>query len=830
MADLRTAFRALSRTPVVTVVAVLSLALGMGANTAMFSIVDALVLRPLPVRDAERLTLLSSTVKSATSDETWTNISWTNPIWESVRDRGTLFDGAFAYGDVPFDFSERGEVDPIDGLRASGSMFSVLGVNAAFGRLFSETDDRPGGGPEGPVAVLNYGFWQSRFGGARDVIGRTITLNQVKFTVIGVTPNGFFGPDVGHTFDVAVPLGTMTLISGYQRLLESRDSWWLRVIVRLKAEQSATQATAALRAIQPQIADETRPTNARAQDAARHLASPFDLQPAAAGSSELRQNYRKPVFALMAIVTLTLLIACGNIANLLLARATARRHELSVRTALGASGWRLARQLFTESVVLSLGGAVLGILFAVWGSRLIVSQLSTTTNRVFLDVGIDWRMLAFTGAIATGTAILFGVVPALRASRVAPIDAMKEQGRGTSSGRTVGLAGSLVIAQVALSLVLLVAAGLFVRTFASLAARDVGFERNRALIVSIGAQRTGVDSAARAAMYDRVRQAVLAVPGVSNAALSITMPLGDNTLVRRMDFPGRPLLPEPERMVLRNIVSDGFFATLGTPVVAGRDFDSRDGMGGARTVIVNQAFVDKYFAGENAIGRVIAENPDPSADLTPLEIVGVVGNAIYRSSRDPAPPTMYWSFARTRRPSSVVKLVVRSGTESPEALTRSVTAAVLGVHADLTVSVRPFSDQINASITQERIVATLSGFFGGLALLLAALGLYGITAYGVTRRHIELGIRMALGTTPSGVVRLVLSRVGLLVGGGLAIGAVVSLWASKLAGALLYGVEPRDPLTFVMAVGVLGCIGLVAALIPAVRASRIDPAVVLRDS
>jgi hypothetical protein len=282
-------------------------------------------------------------------------------------------------------------------------------------------------------------------------------------------------------------------------------------------------------------------------------------------------------------------------------------------------------------------------------------------------------------------------------------------------------------------------------------------------------------------------------------------------------------------MVLRNVVSDGFFATLGTPIVAGRDFDLRDGLSGARTVIVNQAFVDKYFAGANPIGRVIAENPDPSADLTPLEIVGVVGNAIYRSSRDPAPPTMYWSFARTRRPSVAVKLVVRSGSASPEMLTRSVTAAVLSVHPDLTVSVRAFSDQIGASITQERIVATLAGFFGGLALMLAALGLYGITAYAVTRRQIELGIRMALGTTPGGVVRLVLSRVGLLVGGGLAIGAIVSWWASKLAAALLYGVEPRDPLTFVGAAVVLASIALFAGLIPAHRASRIDPAVVLRE-
>ena len=828
MTDLRDALRALSGTPIVTAVAVLSLALGMGANTAMFSIVDALVLRPLPVRDADRLTLLSSTVKSATSDETWVNTSWTNPVWEAVRNRSGSFEGAFAYGAIPFDLSQRGAVDPIDGLRASGRMFDVLGVRAALGRTFTDVDDRPGGGPDGPVAVLSHGFWQARFGGAADAIGRQITLNRVPFTIIGVTEAGFFGPDVGRTFDVAVPIGTMTLLSGYQHLLESRDSWWLRVMIRLAPGQAAEQGTAVLRAVQPQIADDTRPPAPRA-DGSPHLSSPFDLAPAASGSSELRANYRRPVFALMAIVALTLLIACGNIANLLLARATARRHELSVRTALGASAWRLARQLFTESLVLSASGAALGVAFAWWGSRLIVAQLSTTTNRVFLDVGIDWRILAFTSAIAVGTALLFGTVPAMRAARAAPIDAMKDQGRGTSSGRRVGLAGSLVMAQVALSLVLLVGAGLFVRTFASLATRDVGFERDRALIVSVGTQRAGVDSAARVALYDRVRQSVAAIPGVSHAAFSMTAPLGDNTLVRRMEFPGRPELAPTERMVHRNVVSAGFFGALGTPLLAGRDFDARDDAAGARTVIVNETLVAKYFGGVNPIGRAILETTDPYSDPAPLEIIGVVRDAVYRSARETAPPTMYWSLARMKRPPANLKLVVRSASGSPAGLTQSVSAAITGVNAEITLAVRPFEDQVGAAMTQERVVATLSGFFGALALLLAALGLYGITAYSVSRRTIELGIRMALGTTPSGIVRLVVSRVAVLVGGGVVLGSLVSLWAASFVGSLLFEVAPRDPATFAGAVLLLAGIAALAGWIPARRAARIDPAHVLRD-
>ena len=828
MTDLRDAYRALRGTPVVTAVAVLSLAFGMGANTAMFSIVDALVLRPLPVRDADRLTLLTSTTKSATSGETWVNSSWTNPIWESIRARPAMSGGAFAYGDVPFDLSQRGAVDPIDGLRASGRMFEVLGIDAVVGRTFTDADDRPGGGGDGPVAVLSHAFWQSRFGGSADVIGRQITLDRVPFTIIGVSQAGFFGPDVGRTFDVAVPLGTMTLIAGYQHLLESRDSWWLRIMVRLAPGQSAAQATAAFRAVQAQIAEETRPTTTRI-DGAAHLSSAFEMLPAAGGSSELRASYRKPVFALMAIVALTLLIACGNIANLLLARATARRHELSVRTALGASAGRLARQLFTESVLLSTTGAMLGVAFAWWGSRLIVAQLSTATNRVFLDVGLDWRVLAFTGAIAIGTAILFGTLPAIRAARVAPIDAMREQGRGTSSGRRVGLAGTLVMAQVALSLVLLVGAGLFVRSFATLATRDVGFERDRALLVNVGVGRTGLDSAARVGLYDRIRESVLAVPGVSHAAYSITAPLGDNTLVRRMEIPGREELPISERIIHRNVVSTGFFAALATPLVAGRDFDARDDANGARTVIVNQAFAVKYFGGENPIGRTISETQDPNSDPAPLEVVGVVPDAIYRSARETAPPTMYWSLERMKRPPSVLKLVVRSEAGSPEALTRSVAAAVASAHPEITLSIRPFEDQVNAAMTQERVVATLSGFFGVLALLLAAIGLYGITAYAVSRRNIELGIRMALGTSPFGVVRLVLARVALLVGGGVVAGAVVAVWAVSFVGSLLFGVEPRDPVTIGGAIVVLTLTAAVAGLIPARRAARIDPAQVLRD-
>jgi predicted permease len=822
MPDLRDALRALRASPLVTAVAILSLALGIGANTAMFSIVDALVLRALPVRHAERLTLL-------TGDDSPPSTWWTNPIWEAVRDRAALHDGALAFGWGSLNLAARGEVDEVEALRASGGMFDVLGVRAQLGRTFTEADDRRDGGPDGPVAVLSHRFWQRRYGGARDVVGRTLTLNRVPFTIVGVTPPEFFGPEVGRTFDVAVPLGTVALLNGSARSLESRSSWFLQVMLRLAPGQSAAEATARLRAVQRQIADETRPTDQRPEDAARHLARPFTLAPAAVGSSELRRSYARPVLALVAIVGLTLLVACGNIANLLLARATARQHELSVRSALGASGRRIARQLLTESLVLATAGAALGAALALVGSRLIVSQLTTPGDRVYLDVGLDWRVLGFTAAVAVGTALLFGTVPALRAARAAPVDAMREQGRSTASGRRVGLAGALVVAQVALSLVLLVGAGLFVRTFTALAAAELGFEADRTLLVHVGTRRAGVDSApARAALFERILEAARAVPGVSHAALSDLTPGGGGMSNRRMEFPGRPALAERERLVHLNLVSPGWFAALGTPLVGGRDFDARDRVGSPRAVIVNRAFVSKYFGGENPIGRQIHETPSPGADAPPLEIVGVVADAVYGTPRDGMPPTMYWSLAQQPTP-DWVSVVVRAAAGSPAALARSVGAAVMETNRDLTLVVEPLADKVNGSLARERLLATLSGFFGALALLLAALGLYGVTAYAVSRRHVELGIRMALGTTPAGVVRLVLGRVALLVGGGVVIGAAVGAWAATLVESLLFGLAPRDPATLLGAIALLVTVGAVAGWLPSARVARIDPARVLRD-
>lgn len=820
MSSLRNAMRALRASPLVSTMVILSLALGIGANAAMFSIVDALILRDLPVRHASRLAMLFDDVGGAGF--------WSHPIWESIKQRPLLFDGAFAYGGVKFNLAERGEVDGADGLWASGAMFDVLGVDAIEGRTFNEADDRIGGGPDGAVAVLSYDFWQRRFAGSRAVIGQTIHLDRAAFTVIGVTGPRFFGPEIGRTFDVAVPLNTEPLVRRQRSNLGSGASW-LQVVARLKPGQTPEQATAAFRVVQPQIAEETRPRDLRPEDAVRHLANPMTVRPGATVSG-IRDQYDAPLLALMAIVGLTLLIACGNIANLLLARATARRHQYSVRSALGASAGTLGRQVLAESALLAAIGAAAGIVLAVVGSRFLVAQISATTNRVFnrvfLDVGVDWRMLAFTGIVAVLTTLIFGVGPALRSSRVAPIDALRDHGR-TAAGRT-GLAGSLVSMQVAVSLVLLVSAGLFVRSFITLANKDIGFSPENVLVVELGTERTGTDSAARRVMYERMVSAVRELPGVSHAGMSSITPVSGSNSTRVMSFPGRPELTERERRVWINVVTRDWFNTVGMTLAYGRPFDERDHPGSGRSVVVNEAFVRKYYAGLNPIGMTIVEQPTAYSDPRPLEIIGVVRDAVYRSLREPVPPTMYWSMEQMVRPPGVVFLMARA--RGTPAVSPRIQAALLDVNQHVTTVARPFTDVVNAALSRERLVARLSSFFGLLALVLAALGLYGTTSYAVTRRHTELGIRMALGTAPRQIATLVLSSVARLLAIGLAAGGVVAWWASRFIEPMLFELGAHDLPTLVGAATVLAVVALLAGWLPARRAARIDPAQVLRDA
>jgi putative ABC transport system permease protein len=829
--DVRLAIRALRATPAVSFVAVLSLALGIGANTAMFSIVNSLVLRTLPVREPQRLVELRSREPNGFPE-------WSYPVWDELRRRPDLFERAAAWSPIAQgNLVVDGVGEKMNGFFASGSFFDTLGVAALIGRTFGDADDRRGGGPHGPVTVISYGFWQRHFGGDPAAVGRSITFENVRYTIVGVTPPEFFGADVGRTFDAIVPLGTEPLVSRVPTpRIDSAGASWLYVIGRLRSDQTIEEAAAGVRGVRQQVLDATVPPDWPGIAGEEYRRRAFSLAPAATGESTLRTQFEQPLVTIMIVVVLVLVIACANIANLLLARASARRHDLAMRVALGASRWRLVRQLFTESVILASIGAAAGALIAAWASRFIVSQISTEVRPVYLDVSMDRAVLVFTIAIACATALLFGVAPALHASRVDPVAAMNELGNRHSAGRHARVSSGLVVAQIALSVVLVVAAGLFIRTFASLATRPLGFDRDRVLVASVNAHSAAIDPAQRLSLYARARDAARAVPAVADASISYQTPPAAMVSIIPVDaVSGAAPLQGMERMSAVNFVSAGWFSTFGMRLAAGRDVGDADRAGTPRVAVANQAFARKFLRGASPLGRTISSKVGTRTHPMSFEIVGLVDDALFGSLRRPhVDPMLYLPLVQADwLPAGFLAQVdvsVRSAGAPPAQLARSVGAAIRAVNPELVVTSRPLADQVNATLTQERVVAMLSGFFGALALLLAGLGLYGVTSYAVARRRTEIGIRMALGAAPSGVVRLVLGRVARLVAAGVIVGAGVSLWTSTFVAPLLYGLEPRDPATIGGAAVVLAAVGTIAGWVPAHRASRMDPAGVLRDA
>jgi predicted permease len=809
--DVRTAIRGLRKSPGFALVTVSTLALGIGANTALFSIFSSLILRPLPVRDPGSLALL-------------TNGSWSYPIWAEIKARETeLFDSAFAWSPHRFDVSRSGQSDLVDGAYVSGHLFDVLGVTAVRGRMITPADDG-GAAPDGPVAVISHRLWRQRFTGSPDIIGRQLTVQRVPFTIVGVMPPGFFGPDVGRMTDVMVPFAAEPLIAGEESRLFRAGSSWLHIMARLKPQQSLDQANAALRAVQHQIVETS--------SVSRQRSEPLTLVSAATGNSLLRTRFETPLSAMVVAAGLVLLVACANISSLLLARAMARRRELSVRLALGSSRWRIVRLLFIESLIVAVTGAALALVFANWSSALLVRQLSTWQRTVSLDLGLDWRVLAFTAALACLSAIVAGVAPVFGLKSVGAGEALKDAGRGIAGDRRPSVRSTLVVAQIAVSLVLVVAAGLFMRTFVSLNRLPLGFVPEPLTVVELNLQASGGPPEERGARVERLRDAAAAVPGVRSASVSATgvltgggwstgiVGIGDGPMVRLRSM-GRPGL-------WLNATTPGWFGTMGTPLRSGRDFEAGDRLGGPPVAIVNEAFVRQYLPGEQPLGQRVRPGFDPN---TRHEIVGVVGDAVYATPREGMLPTMYLPIGQ-RNPSEfweTVLLTINAPSGRRAALEREVAAALTRADPSIAFTFGNFDQLVEATVTQERLIAMLSAFFGGLALLLAAVGLYGVVAHAVGARRTEIGLRMALGAAPSSIVRLVFRRVGILIVAGIAFGVAGSFWAVRFVEGLLFDLEARDPVTFAGAAAVLIIVGVVAAAIPARRATRLDPATVLRE-
>ena len=805
--DVRTAMRGLRKSPGFALVAVGTLALGIGANTALFSIFSSLILRPLPVRDPASLALL-------------TNGSWSYPIWEQIRAREAGFsDGAFAWAAQRFDLSPSGQSDPVDGAYVSGRLFDVLGVTAIRGRLITPADDTAAL-PSGPVAVISHRFWRQRLAGAEDVVGRQLTVQRVPFTIVGVMPAGFFGPDVGRMMDVMLPLAAEPLIRGRESRLASKGSSWLQIMVRLKPGLDIDQANSVLRVAQPQIVEGSMRSEI--------LNEPFTLAAAATGNSALRRRFATPLFVMVVAVALVLLVACANIASLLLARALARRRELSVRLALGSSRWRIARLLFIESLIVAVTGAAFGLMFAKWSSALLVRQLSTWQSTVSLDLALDWRVLGFTAALACLSAITAGVAPVIGVKSVTPDGALKDAGRGIAGERRFGVRSALVVAQIAVSLVLVVAAGLFLRTFASLNRLPLGFVPEPLLVVELNLQASGRPPEERGARVERLRDAAAAVSGVKSAAVSAVRLLTGGGTSTGMVAIGDGQMSRISPTLWVNSTTPGWFETMGIPLRSGRDFEAGDRVGGRPVAIVNETFVRRFLAREQPIGQTVRLG---WARDIPYEIVGVVGDAVYPTPRDGMVATMYTAMAQ-RKPSEFwpsVLLTVNAAPGTRTAVEREVAEALRKADPTIAFTFGTFDQLVAATVTQERLIATLSAFFGGLALLLAAVGLYGVVAHAVRARQTEIGVRMALGATASSIVRLVFQRVGVLIAGGIALGVAGSLWAVRFVEALLFQLEARDPTTFAGAAAVLVTVGVVAAWLPAHRAARLDPATVLRD-
>lgn len=666
------------------------------------------------------------------------------------------------------------------------------------------------------------------FAGDPGALGKTIVVEDVPCTVIGVTSPQFFGTETGKSPDVAVPLSLQDQMHPDGGRLESRDSIWLRIMARLRPDMSLDLAQARLDALWPEMLKEVVPTHHPIASQRDFLSKKIVVSPGANGTSELRQRFSAPLFVLMAIVGFVLLIACANVANMLLARALSRQREIAVRLAIGASRGRLVRQLLTESLLLALLGGVVGVAFAFTGSRLLVGLLSTRLAPVHLDLRPDFRVFVFAAMVALLTNLFFGLAPALRASRYRATGVLRESGRGIHGGtRRWGVGKILVAFQMALSLLLLVGVGLFVRSLAKLASLDLGFRQDGLLLVVVDGSRTGHKGARLGDFYQQAVERVAGLPGVYSASLSSRTPIGGDFWNSMISVEGTPRQAESMYVYFYRIGPD-FFRTFGTPLLFGRDFGPQDNERSRRVAIINESVAKSYFPSLNPLGRLISAPQDP--ERRDMEVIGIVKDAKYSSLREPRSHTIYLPYRQHIKRLRGMTISVRAHPAVNEVtdLAKAIRREISSLKPEVAMTFRTMTEQVNQHLLEERLIAALSAFFGLLALLLASVGLYGVMAYTVERRTWEVGIRMALGARRSDVVWLVFRETLVLVALGASIGVLAAYGASRGIGSMLFGITPADPPSFVGGTVLLLASALLGSYIPAMRASRVDPMVALR--
>ena len=825
--DIRYGIRGLAKRPGFTIVIVLTLALGIGANTAIFTLVNAVMLKNLPVSKPEELVLFGDATGEGTSRGDPPTGEWdlySYDAYKYIRAHNDAFQDICAVrsGESRLSVSPAGSpnVHRAQGHLVTGNYFSLLGVQTVLGRTLTPDDDQLNAPP---AAVISYRYWQQQLGSDSAIVGKSMSVNGVNFTVVGVTPEQFFGERIRKAPDFWVPLSFQPQIEMRKSSLEAKDTYWLTLMGRLKPGVSIQQAQTGSTLALKQFLTEQGGSQPN-EDIQRSIqGSTVLLIPGGQGISNLRFAYSRPLQTLMAIVAMVLLIACANVGSLFLSRAASRKAEMSLRLALGASRFRIIRQLLVESLLLALAGGVCGVILAQWGVKLIVGMVTKETP---LETQPDLLILGFTGAVAILSGLIFGLLPAIRASRTDLAGAMKEKSRSGFGRWRLGLSSLLVVTQVCLSMVLLTGAGLFARSLLKLQQEDVGFSHTRVLLADVDPRLAGYKPAELSPLYERLLARLKAVPGVDSVSLSSYSPMSGTRSSSNITVQGYEARPNENDVVSQVMVGPDFARTLGVPLLQGREVNERDNATSRKVAVVNQTFVEHYFRNQNPLGHVFSFGDEFKPEES-IEIVGVIGNIKSADARTAPLETMYTSIFQDDEPYSAGFEVRSNG--DPAKLGPVIRAAIAEVDPRLPiVNVATLTEQVNSTLKQDRMIAKLVSFFGLLALLLACIGLYAVMAHGVVRRTNEIGIRMALGAQRTNILWLILRDTLVLVLIGLAIGIPLALASATLISKQLFGLKPTDPLTLIVAAGLLVLVAMLSGYFPARRASRVNPLIAIR--
>ncbi|HEV7474999.1 MAG TPA: ABC transporter permease [Pyrinomonadaceae bacterium] len=833
--DIRYAVRTLLKRPGFTLVAVLTLGLGIGANTAIFTLLNAVTFKELPVAKPQELVLFSDTSDEGTSmgdpsTERWRRYSFDSYKYFLDHDQSYQALSAFRSGESRISIRSSGAQSAEAAQRAqahlvSGNYFSVLGASVLLGRALTPADDKPGAQP---VAVISYGYWQQRWKSDPSVVNQEVVLNKTSFTIVGVGQPEFFGIRVRRSPDLWVPLVFQPEIEMRESYLANPRAYWLNFVGRLKPGVSLEQAKANANVLLHQFLTNEAGSKLT-EERSKSIASAYiSVAPGARGISGLRIVYSKALQMLMVIVGLVLLIACANVGNLLLSRAAARRAEMSLRLALGANRFRIIRQLLTESLLLAAIGGALGILFAQWGVKVLVTLVARTSP---LDVHPDVLILAFTAGVTLLAGVIFGMAPALSASKTDLTTALKEKNPGKGRrGLRLNLASALVVSQVALSMVLLAGAGLFARSLMKLQEENVGFNRDNVLLVGIDPRLGGYKPTELSTLYGQLMDRLNQIPGVEASTIATYSPISGTGRSSTVTVRGYAQAPGENQDVDDLLIGPDYCKALGVPILLGREFNVRDTPSSQKIAVINKAFAQHYFNGANPIGRRFQFGEDDDPDRGPeLEIVGMIGDIKYGSAKENAQPTAYRPILQVDDSDAYSSNVEIRTSGDPSSLAATVRQAIEQVDPKLPVfGVTTLREQLSGALQQEKLIAQLVSFFGVLALLLASIGLYGLMAHGVVRRTKEIGIRMALGAERRSIIWMVLKETVVLVLIGVVIGVPAAIGLSRLIASQLFGTSPSDPITLVGGALLLVGVALLAGFLPARKASKVDPLIALR--